>query len=127
LVVLAVGAGVITFVAWVFAGTEVDTALRFAIAAVVIACPDALGLATPTAVAVATGLGAQHKILFKDAATLERISSVDAVVLDKTGTSTEGRPRVVDVRLGPGMIERELLRYAAAVEQASTHPLAVAI
>lgn len=127
LVVLAVGAGVITFVAWVFAGTEVDTALRFAIAAVVIACPDALGLATPTAVAVATGLGAQHKILFKDAATLERISSVDAVVLDKTGTITEGRPRVVDVRLGPGMIERELLRYAAAVEQASTHPLAVAI
>ena len=127
LVVVAVGAGLVTFVAWLIAGYQVDTALRFAIAAVVIACPDALGLATPTAVAVATGLGAQHKILFKDAATLERISDVNAVVLDKTGTITEGRPRVVEVRLGPGMIERELLRYAAAVEQASTHPLAVAI
>lgn len=127
LVVVAVGSGLLTFVLWMLFDGDVDIALRFAIAAVVIACPDALGLATPTAVAVATGLGAQHKILIKDAATLERVSSVDAIVLDKTGTITEGKPQVVELAPAAGWDEREMLRFAAALEQTSTHPLAEAV
>jgi len=88
LVVVAVGAGLLTFAAGVPpGGANLNVARTFAISAVVIACPDARGLATPAAVAVGTGLGAQHNILIKDAATLEAISSVQAVVLDKTGRS----------------------------------------
>ena len=95
LVVVAVGSGVLTYVAWRFVGHSTGiTALTFAIAAVVIACPDALGLATPTAVAVGTGLGARHGILIKDAATLEGLSRITAVILDKTGTLTVGKPSV---------------------------------
>ncbi|MGE3075175.1 MAG: copper-translocating P-type ATPase [Dehalococcoidia bacterium] len=127
LVVVAVGSGLLTFGLWMLFDGDTTTALRFAIAAVVIACPDALGLATPTAVAVATGLGAQHKILIKDAATLERVSAVNAIVLDKTGTITEGKPQVVETAPASGWSERELLRYAAALEQSSTHPLAQAV
>ena len=127
LVVVAIGSGVLTFVLWMVFDGDPPTALRFAIAAVVIACPDALGLATPTAVAVATGLGARHKILIKDASTLERVSSVDAIVLDKTGTITEGKPQVVELAPAPGWDERELLRFGAALEQSSTHPLAQAV
>jgi len=128
LVVLAVGAGIVTFVAWRWgAGASFLTALTFAISAVVIACPDALGLATPTAVAVATGLGAKHHILIKDAATLEGASRITAVVLDKTGTLTEGKPRVTDIVTAPGTIEEEALRLLAATERSSSHPLAVAI
>ncbi len=127
LVVVAVGSGLLTFAGWMLFDGEPATSLRFAIAAVVIACPDALGLATPTAVAVATGLGARHKILIKDAATLERVSAVNAIVLDKTGTITEGRPRVVELAPAPGWEERELLRFAAALERSSTHPLAEAV
>src|SRR5205085_10236661 len=103
LVILAVGSGVVTFLAWLLRGhATVLAALTFAISAVVIACPDALGLATPTAVAVGTGLGARHNILIKDAATLEQVSRINAIVLDKTGTLTEGRPRVTDVVSAPG-------------------------
>jgi len=127
LVVVAVSSGLLTFALWMLLDGDTTTALRFAIAAVVIACPDALGLATPTAVAVATGLGAQHKILIKDAATLERVSAVNAIVLDKTGTITEGKPQVVEIAPTSGWSERELLRYAAALEQSSTHPLAQAV
>jgi len=128
LVVLAVGAGIVTFVAWRWgAGASFLTALTFAISAVVIACPDALGLATPTAVAVATGLGAKHHILIKDAATLEGASRITAVVLDKTGTLTEGKPRVTDIVTAPGTTEEEALRLLAATERSSSHPLAVAI
>ena len=127
LVVVAVSSGLLTFGLWMLLDGDTTTALRFAIAAVVIACPDALGLATPTAVAVATGLGAQHKILIKDAATLERVSAVNAIVLDKTGTITEGKPQVVELAPARGWEERELLRYAAAIEQSSTHPLAQAV
>jgi Cu2+-exporting ATPase len=133
LVVIAVGSGVVTFLAWYFLGSAPALmALTFAISAVVIACPDALGLATPTAVAVGTGLGAKHNILIKDAATLEGITGVRAIVLDKTGTLTEGKPELTDVvMLGsePWTQERsdELLRLVASAEQGSEHPLALAI
>ena len=128
LVIVAVGAGVLTFIGWtVLGGAPFVTALTFAISAVVIACPDALGLATPTAVAVATGLGAKHNILIKDAATLEAVSRIQTVVLDKTGTLTEGRPSVTDVVPATGTTEEEVLRNAASLSSQSTHPLSLAI
>lgn len=127
LVVVAVGAGVITFVAWTVSGAPFLTALTFAISAVVIACPDALGLATPTAVAVGTGLGARHNILIKDAATLEGVSRVRTIVLDKTGTITEGRPSVTDIQPVGGVTADELLTVASAAASQSTHPLSAAI
>jgi Cu2+-exporting ATPase len=128
LVVVAVGSGLVTFASWMlFSEAAAITALTFAISAVVIACPDALGLATPTAVAVGTGLGARHKVLIKNAATLERVSAVNAVVLDKTGTITEGKPRVVQIQPAGGQEERELVRLAAAIEASSSHPLAAAV
>ncbi len=127
LVILAVSAGLITFGVWaLFSNEDTITALTFAISAVVIACPDALGLATPTAVAVGTGLGARHNILIKDAATLEGVSRVQAVVMDKTGTLTEGRPRLTSV-VSSGLPEAELLGVAASAEQGSEHRLAKAI
>ncbi|HSH79112.1 MAG TPA: heavy metal translocating P-type ATPase, partial [Herpetosiphonaceae bacterium] len=128
LVILAVGSGAITFLAWYFLGNVAAiTALTFAISAVVIACPDALGLATPTAVAVGTGIGARHNILIKDAATLENVSGITAIVLDKTGTLTEGKPSLTDLIAMGQYAEQELLRLVASVEQASEHPLAEAI
>ena len=128
LVVVAAGAGLITFLAWQF-GTNVPfaTALTFAISTVVIACPDALGLATPTAVAVGIGLGAKHNVLIKDAVTLEQTAKVNAIVVDKTGTLTEGKPRVTDVKAAPGTDEATLIRLAAAAETSSSHPLALSI
>ena len=128
LVILAVGSGVITFLAWYFlGGAAAITAMTFAISAVVIACPDALGLATPTAVAVGTGIGARHNILIKDAATLENVSRVEAVVLDKTGTLTEGEPSLTDVFALDNRSENDLLRVVAPAEKGSEHPLAEAI
>ncbi len=128
LVILAVGSGIITFLAWYFlGGVAAITAMTFAISAVVIACPDALGLATPTAVAVGTGIGARHNILIKDAATLENVSRTDAIVLDKTGTLTEGEPSLTDVFVLDGRSEEELLRLVAPAEKGSEHPLAEAI
>ena len=128
LVLVAVGSGLATFLVWLlFSDVSVIFALTFAISAVVIACPDALGLATPTAVAVGTGLGARHKILIKDAATLEGLSSLNAIVLDKTGTLTEGKPRVVSIYTAPGWTEADVLRFAAALEASSSHPLASAV
>jgi Cu2+-exporting ATPase len=128
LVIVAVSAGIITFIAWsVFANAPFLTALTFAISAVVIACPDALGLATPTAVAVGTGLGAKHNILIKDAATLEGVSRIQSIVLDKTGTLTLGQPTVTDLKPAPGVNEAELLRAAAGISTSSTHPLSRAI
>ena len=128
LVVVAVGAGVLTFLGWrVVAGESFLTALTFAISTVVIACPDALGLATPTAVAVGTGLGAKHNILIKDAATLEGVSRIQTIVLDKTGTLTEGKPSVTDVVPVAGVTEATLLTTAGAVSAQSTHPLSLAI
>ena len=128
LVILAVGAGLITFSYWYFfAGKELFMAIMFAVSAIVIACPDALGLATPTAVAVGTGLGAKHNILIKDASTLEQTSKIQAVVLDKTGTLTEGKPKVTDVISAHGFTKEEILRLDAAAEMKSGHPLSKAI
>ncbi len=128
LVILAVGAGVVTFVVWYGVMREsLLLALTFAISAVVIACPDALGLATPTAVAVGTGLGARHNILIKNAATLEGLSRIAAVVMDKTGTLTEGKPRVTDVAVVNGFRAEDVLRLAAAAESRSSHPLSKAV
>jgi P-type Cu2+ transporter len=127
-VIVAVSVGLITFVIWTFASDKSFlTALTFAISAVVIACPDALGLATPTAVAVGTGIGARHGILIKDAATLEGIGALDVIALDKTGTLTVGEPALTDVVAADGHGEAELLRLAGSAERASEHPLAAAI
>ena len=127
LVVVAVGAGIVTFLSWsLIAHAPFLQSLTFAISAVVIACPDALGLATPTAVAVGTGLGARHNILIKDAATLEGVSRIDTIVLDKTGTITLGAPQVTDVEQASGVDRARLLTVAAAVSASSTHPLSQA-
>lgn len=128
LVILAVGAGILTFAIWYGLAREtVLVALTFAISAVVIACPDALGLATPTAVAVGTGIGARHGILIKNAATLEQLSRITAVVFDKTGTLTEGKPRVTDAVGVNGTGPDEVIRVAAAAELRSGHPLSKAV
>ena len=128
LVLVALSGGALTFFVWLGpAGAGVSTALLFAISVVVITCPDALGLATPTAVMVGTGLGARRGILFKNAVALEQLAGLDTVVFDKTGTLTEGRPAVVSVTALGAFGRDEALGLAAAVESQSEHPLAEAI
>ena len=128
LVLVALVGGAVTFFVWLGpAGAGVSTALLFAITVVVITCPDALGLATPTAVMVGTGLGARRGILFKNAVALEQIAGLDTVVFDKTGTLTEGRPAVVSVTALDAFGRDEALGLAAAVESQSEHPLAQAV
>jgi Cu2+-exporting ATPase len=129
LVAAAVGFGVATFVGWYWiAGASLIVALTLAITVVIIACPDALGLATPTAVMVGTGLGALNGILYKNATALEQASKVQAVIFDKTGTLTVGQPRVVHVEAaGNPRSEDELVRLVASAEQSSEHPLAQAV
>jgi P-type Cu2+ transporter len=124
LVALIGGAG--TFLVWLVAGASVATALLFAITVVVITCPDALGLATPTAIMVGSGLGANRGILFKHATAIETSARIDTVVFDKTGTLTKGEPEVTDVVPGHLDLDR-LLALAGAVERESEHPLAQAI
>jgi len=126
LVLVALIGGVGTFLVWYGIDRNTLDALLFAITVVVITCPDALGLATPTAIMVGTGLGARRGILFKNAIAIEQSASLDTVVLDKTGTLTRGEPEVVDIT-GDGLDDRELLRLVAAVERESEHPLAEAI
>ena len=126
LVLVALIGGAATLLAWLLAGRSLATAILFAITVVVITCPDALGLATPTAIMVGTGLGAKRGILFKNALALETSAAIQAVVMDKTGTLTKGEPEVTDM-IADGMPERELLRLAAAVERESEHPLAEAV
>jgi P-type Cu2+ transporter len=128
LVLVALAGGGLTLAVWLAASSRpVSDAVLFAITVVVITCPDALGLATPTAIMVGTGLGAKRGVLFKNAMALETAARVQAVVMDKTGTLTKGEPEVTDVIATGGLNEDELLRMAAAVERESEHPLAQAI
>jgi Cu2+-exporting ATPase len=128
LVYVAIGSGLAAFLAWFFLGHEGFLfALRAAVSTIVIACPDALALATPTAITVGVGKAAREGVLFKNATALEATAEVDTVVFDKTGTLTEGRPRLTDVVPATGMDEAELLRMAASADLLSQHPLAEAI
>ncbi len=122
---------VLTFIVWSFFGPQprLTHALVNAVAVLIIACPCALGLATPIAIMVGTGRGAQAGVLIKNAEALEILEKVDTLVFDKTGTLTEGKPHVTSVLsvLGPGINEDELLRLVASIEQGSEHPLAAAV
>ncbi len=126
LVLVALIGGLVTAGAWLAAGKPFSTAILYAITVVVITCPDALGLATPTAIMVGTGLGAKRGILFKTAMALETSAGIEVVVMDKTGTLTKGEPEVTDV-IANGMPETEMLALAASVERESEHPLAEAV
>lgn len=123
----------VTFVAWMALTGNINEALTSAVAVLVISCPCALGLATPVAIMVGTGKGAEMGILFKSAEALENLRSVGTVVLDKTGTVTRGKPAVTDIVVAartdgsPAMSEKALLKLAAALERSSEHPLAEAI
>lgn len=112
---------------WLFMGQSVEFALSIGIAVLVISCPCALGLATPVAIMVGTGKGAENGILFKSAEALETAHAVSAVILDKTGTITEGKPRVTDILTAPGVTQSELLTAAASLEAPSEHPLSLAV
>ena len=118
---------VVTFAVWMFGGATLEIALSHAISVLVISCPCALGLATPTAIMVGTGRGAINGILIKSAEALETAHDVRTVVLDKTGTVTEGAPSVTDVLAAPGASEERLLELAVSVEGRSEHPLARAV
>jgi len=128
LVLAAIVIGVGTFVAWYWGlNSTLIFALTLMITVFVIACPDALGLATPMAVMVGTGLGAVNGILFKNASALEDATKLDVIVFDKTGTLTMGQPKVVEIVPADGYSDDEVLRIAAALERSSEHPLAIAI
>jgi P-type Cu+ transporter len=122
-------AAIVTFVAWSLVGPEpkMANALVNAVAVLIIACPCALGLATPMSIMVATGRGALAGVLIKNAEALEVMEKVDTLVVDKTGTLTEGKPRLVLIEAVAGHEESEVLRLAASLEQGSEHPLAGAI
>jgi Cu2+-exporting ATPase len=127
LVLVALVGGGLTLAVWLlFSGRPASSAVLFAITVVVITCPDALGLATPTAIMVGTGLGAKRGVLFKNAIALETAARIDTVVMDKTGTLTKGQPEVTEL-IVDGLDEADVLRLAAAVERESEHPLARAI
>ena len=123
---VVISIAVIVGVIWLLAGASLEFAFSIAIAILVISCPCALGLATPVAIMVGTGKGAENGILIKSGESLEMAHDVDTVVMDKTGTITEGRPRVTEIRAF-GMDEDELLAFAAGLEAGSEHPLAEAI
>ena len=130
---VVLGIAAVTFAAWIIAGGSVNQALTAAVAVVVISCPCALGLATPVAIMVGTGRGAEMGVLFKNAEALESLHAVDTVVLDKTGTVTNGAPSVTDILPtvrtdgSPVLSERALMKLACALEHGSEHPLAAAI
>jgi Cu2+-exporting ATPase len=128
LVFVALSAGLISFLVWYFVGSEgLLFAITAAVSTIVIACPDALALATPTAITVGVGKGAKEGVLFKNATELETTAGVDTVVFDKTGTLTVGRPALIDVIPTGDMGEEELLRFAASADSRSEHPMARAI
>ncbi|MBB3593831.1 Cu+-exporting ATPase [Rhizobium sp. BK529] len=124
-----VAAAIAAFLIWSFVGPEprLANALLAAVAVLIIACPCALGLATPMSIMIATGRGAQEGVLIKDAEALERFSKVDTLIVDKTGTLTEGKPKLTDVAVSSGVDEADLLALAASLERGSEHPLAEAI
>ena len=122
-----IGIAIVTLIVWLAIGRGVGFALTRAVSVLVISCPCALGLATPVAIMVGSGVGAKNGILFKTAAALEATGRVKTVVLDKTGTVTQGKPRVTDVIPADGVDEGTLLRLAAALEAKSEHPLARAV
>ena len=124
---VVIGAAVVTLAGWLAAGRGGGAAFTAAVAVLIIACPCAMGLATPTAILVGTGRGAQLGILIKGPEALESTRAVDTIVLDKTGTITTGRMSLVDVAAAPGADTTDVLRRAGAVEDASEHPLAAAI
>ena len=122
-----IGIAVVTFVVWLVLSGSVTEAITSAVAVLVISCPCALGLATPVAIMVGTGRGAEMGVLFKSAEALETLRGVDVVVLDKTGTITQGKPAVTDVMPEDGISEKALLKLAATLEAGSEHPLAEAV
>jgi Cu+-exporting ATPase len=124
---VVLGVAALTLAGWVLGTGDWSQAVINAVAVLVIACPCALGLATPTAIMAGTGVAAQHGILIKDAEALEVAHSVTTVAFDKTGTLTEGRPSLVSVLAGPGGTRDEVLRLAAALQKTSEHPLASAV
>jgi Cu+-exporting ATPase len=126
---LVVAVAVLAFAAWAIFGPEPRLAygLVAAVSVLIIACPCALGLATPMSIMVGVGRGAQSGVLIKNAEALERLEKVDTLVVDKTGTLTEGKPRVVAIRCTPGFAPDDVLRLAASLERSSEHPLAAAI
>src|SRR5512132_1346587 len=126
LVLVALVGGLATFLVWLAVGADMNKALLFAITVVVITCPDALGLATPPAIMVGTGLGAQRGVVFENATALETSARIATVVMDKTGTLTKGEPELTDV-IVDGLDSDRLLTLAAAVERESEHPLARAV
>ncbi|MGC9318447.1 MAG: heavy metal translocating P-type ATPase [Armatimonadota bacterium] len=119
--------GILTFAGWMLTGHAFEGAMLAAVSVLVIACPCALGLATPTAVMVGTGIGAEHGVLIRQAAALEAVGRLDVVVFDKTGTLTRGEPTVTDLVSVGDLSEEELLGLAAAAENPSEHPLGRAI
>lgn len=122
-----IGIATVTFIVWLFSGSEPSYALTRAISVLVISCPCALGLATPVAVMVGSGIGAKNGILYKNAEALEEAGKVKTVALDKTGTVTEGHPYVTDIIPTAGVTDEELLRLAVSLEAKSEHPLAGAV
>ncbi len=124
---VVVGLAALTLLGWWLAGAGLEVATVNAVSVLVIACPCALGLATPAAIMAGTGAAARHGILIRDAAALERAGAIQTVVFDKTGTLTEGRPTVVALRPAPGVAEAGLLRLAAALQAGSEHPLGRAV
>jgi Cu+-exporting ATPase len=124
---VVVGIALLTFIGWWWLGGDFTVAMVNAVAVLVIACPCALGLATPTAIMVGSGTGARAGVLIKNAEALERAGHIDTLVVDKTGTLTQGRPAVTDIVAGDGISENDVLRVAAALEAGSEHPLARAI
>jgi Cu+-exporting ATPase len=124
-----IGVALLTFAAWLAWGPSpaFSYALITSVAVLIIACPCALGLATPMSIMVGVGRGAQHGVLIRDAEALERMEKVDTLVVDKTGTLTQGRPDVVHIEAAPGFQPDEVLRKLASVERASEHPLAMAV
>jgi Cu+-exporting ATPase len=126
---LVIAVAILAFAAWAIWGPEpsMTYGLIAAVSVLVIACPCALGLATPMSIMVAVGRGAQTGVLIKNAEALERLEKVDTIVIDKTGTLTEGKPKVVAVRAAPEVSEADLLQRAASLERMSQHPLGAAI